>query len=448
MFRRPAEAAAAYDVLIIGAGPAGIALARRLAEDARWHIAVVESGDLEPDPAIAALAQIDATGDLPPSHFPLHAQRIFGGTSRVWAGWCAVLEERSFRAGLWPITHAELLPWWRQACAVLAVTEQVVDRPLHAFAGTDLVYKPFYISPALRFGERFRAELAGHPRIDVFLRTSCLQLETAGARVGRVLLRDSVGGGEPWSLSARQTVLACGGLGNPRLLALSGLGGPVNGQGFMEHPHIYRAGRIRVAADLVRRLGTDQPVIHAWQLSDEACLREDLPGFCVSFRTDDQMRLPLLGGLRSQHEATAVVRAETPWLAGNNLRLGSARDGLDQPRAEMSFQFDLRRHLQRCWSLLGRALLAAGAGRLGELGPEAGQLVGGGHCIGTTRMGRDAATAVVDAELAVHGLDNAHVLGSSVFPAAGVANPTLTIVALALRLAARLQRRMAEEVQQ
>jgi len=65
----------------------------------------------------------------------------------------------------------------------------------------------------------------------------------------------------------------------------------------------------------------------------------------------------------------------------------------------------------------------------------------GGHHIGTTRMGDDPASSVVDRDCKVHGLDNLYVGGSSVFPTSSQANPTLTVVALALRLADHLIRR-------
>lgn len=61
------------------------------------------------------------------------------------------------------------------------------------------------------------------------------------------------------------------------------------------------------------------------------------------------------------------------------------------------------------------------------------------HHMGTTRMGEDPANSVVDVQCQVHGIENLHIAGSSVFPSGGFANPTFTIVALALRLAARLK---------
>ncbi len=62
----------------------------------------------------------------------------------------------------------------------------------------------------------------------------------------------------------------------------------------------------------------------------------------------------------------------------------------------------------------------------------------GGHHIGTARMSADPRHGVVDAECRVHGIANLWIAGSAVFPTSGQANPTLTLVALALRLAARL----------
>ena len=65
------------------------------------------------------------------------------------------------------------------------------------------------------------------------------------------------------------------------------------------------------------------------------------------------------------------------------------------------------------------------------------------HHLGTTRMSADPKTGVVDANCQMHGVDNLYVTGSSVFPTAGHANPTLTIAAMSLRLADYLKTRAA-----
>jgi choline dehydrogenase-like flavoprotein len=68
-----------------------------------------------------------------------------------------------------------------------------------------------------------------------------------------------------------------------------------------------------------------------------------------------------------------------------------------------------------------------------------------GHHIGTTRMARSAEKGVVDENGRVHGSRNLYVAGSSVFPTGGHANPTLTIVAMALRLGDHLAQQFAQQ---
>jgi choline dehydrogenase-like flavoprotein len=109
-----------------------------------------------------------------------------------------------------------------------------------------------------------------------------------------------------------------------------------------------------------------------------------------------------------------------------------------------------RRSLTRAHELLDQSLRSAGLGRLeldqwpaGEWHPSLG---GACHHMGTTRMHRDPARGVVDEHCRVHGVANLYVAGSSVFPAAGYANPVLTIVALALRLADRLHGLLAADL--
>lgn len=63
----------------------------------------------------------------------------------------------------------------------------------------------------------------------------------------------------------------------------------------------------------------------------------------------------------------------------------------------------------------------------------------GGHHIGTARMGGDPASSVVDADCRVHEVRNLYIASAAVFPTSSQANPTLTIVALALRLADHLK---------
>jgi choline dehydrogenase-like flavoprotein len=66
----------------------------------------------------------------------------------------------------------------------------------------------------------------------------------------------------------------------------------------------------------------------------------------------------------------------------------------------------------------------------------------GWHHQGTTRMSEDPKKGVVDANCKVHGIDNLFVAGSSCFPNGGAVNPTLSIVALSIRLADHIKMKM------
>jgi len=64
------------------------------------------------------------------------------------------------------------------------------------------------------------------------------------------------------------------------------------------------------------------------------------------------------------------------------------------------------------------------------------------HHIGTARMGLSPETGVVDTNLKVHTISNLYIASSAVFPTGGHSNPTLTLLALAIRLADNLKERI------
>ncbi len=94
---------------------------------------------------------------------------------------------------------------------------------------------------------------------------------------------------------------------------------------------------------------------------------------------------------------------------------------------------------------LNSILQKTGAGQLSffdELSQWRANTETGKHPSGTTRMHDDPMQGVVNKNCQVHGLENLFITGSSVFPTVGYANPALTIVALAVRLAEYLQQRI------
>jgi len=138
--------------------------------------------------------------------------------------------------------------------------------------------------------------------------------------------------------------------------------------------------------------------------------------------------------------------------------LGDETDELGQRRLVMDWRLTEADHhcIRETLVLVAREIGASGLGRMqiavGEnddawTTPDALQgnvtPTGSFHHMGTTRMHNSPREGVVDPDLKIHGLKNIYVLGSSVFPTCGWANPTLTIVALSVRLADHLKTRMA-----
>ena len=137
---------------------------------------------------------------------------------------------------------------------------------------------------------------------------------------------------------------------------------------------------------------------------------------------------------------------EAESLPTNRISLSRERDTLGRPLPSIEWRLsDLDvKSMRRGFHLLDGELRRAGLGHLVLRFPDEPEhwdraAFGGKHHMGTTRMHRSPDRGVVDADSKVHGMENLFIAGSSVFPTAGFANPTLTIVALSSRLGLHLR---------
>jgi choline dehydrogenase-like flavoprotein len=127
----------------------------------------------------------------------------------------------------------------------------------------------------------------------------------------------------------------------------------------------------------------------------------------------------------------------------NRVTLMRERDASTMPRIHVRHvvSADDRRSIAASLALVQGEVARTGVGTL-ELPPaeelDAVPLPDGTHQMGLTRMSDSPRSGVVDRECRVHGVDNLYLAGSSVFPVGGCEGPTLTIVALAARLARTL----------
>jgi choline dehydrogenase-like flavoprotein len=129
----------------------------------------------------------------------------------------------------------------------------------------------------------------------------------------------------------------------------------------------------------------------------------------------------------------------------NRLDLSDRTDRFGVPQLRIDWRIDsrekeslcrLHRLIQQKLALQNAGSLESALDSLADAWPVAGD---SGHHLGTTRMHHSPKCGVTDPDGRVHSVRNLYVSGSSVFPTSGHANPTLTIVALAIRLAEHLK---------
>lgn len=158
---------------------------------------------------------------------------------------------------------------------------------------------------------------------------------------------------------------------------------------------------------------------------------------------------PSYAGENSTDAANVFVQSEQAPNPASRITLNTELDALDVPKliADIRVLPIDKKTLRVTGELLGRELGLRGGGRiqltdwlLDDSVIWERQMWGGCHHMGGTRMAAAPTQGVVDANCRLHGVNNTYVASSSVFPTGGYANPTITIVALALRLADHLTR--------
>jgi len=182
-------------------------------------------------------------------------------------------------------------------------------------------------------------------------------------------------------------------------------------------------------------------------LSDFPSAATYLPSFIYK-RFFSQMRLPGFFVLNPNRRYGLAYHQEQVPDPSSRVWLNGDVDSLGVPRLSIHLKFDRRNAeaLVRSHRLLQEWLDRKKLGSLHYRYPQAElrdavqeQANHGRHQIGTARMGFDRRSAVVDRNLRTFDVPNLHVVSSAVMPTSGQAGPTLTVVALAARLAKHLQ---------
>jgi len=520
-FRQLSQTLFDADVCIIGAGPAGLAIARELA-DTHCRVLMIESGGSEPSSVTQDLDVVENVGVARQVDQTLVRARAFGGSSSVWNGRCGPLDPGDLAPrdwvplSGWPLTHAELAPYFARAAGQLGLAAVDYDTALDArqpytsplqLSGSDALRTYLWqfsvdehdSSVAMRCARNI--QLRDPANLTVLLHATVTELvpSVSGKHIESIEIRSLTG--RQAEVRARVIVLCAGGIETPRLLLASrrvmpnGIGNQhgLVGRHLMDHARcsvgqfrLPQAERLRPGFSLQRIDVEGRPryFLRGLALSDACQRREQLLG-CAGWiheneaADDPWTALKRLRGHKRLRDAATLLEqprltlqqlqrkfiARQPVLrklagvelvcdleqepgADSSITLSGASDALGMPRARIDWRISelqkhtlvrFAEHAVQAFGRIGQELSLAEHIRDHHL--DVAHLRDVAHPSGTTRMADSPSRGVVDSAGQVHGVERLYIAGTSVFPTQGHVNPTLSLVALALRVADQLKAR-------
>jgi choline dehydrogenase-like flavoprotein len=532
------------DLCIVGSGPAGLSIALEL-KDSGKKIVIVTGGDMQE----TAFNQDLNRGIIAPenSHEPLdeNRRRIVGGASTVWGGRCIPFDDIDFEKRSWvnnsgwPFNYNAIANHYARANKILeagqynydavkSFASQTQTQIINGLDDADIVStKLERWSTPTNFAKEYYGMLNGSPNITILLNTHVLKINTQDG-ASAVTSVTAVANKKQFTIHAKNYVLACGGIENPRLLLASknefypnGIGNnnDVVGRYYMGHINgIFAEVSPKNREQLLFNFEIDDESVYCrrrWWITQKAqqqhqignvifflqqstnqdghrdvlfstvyvakyilsvvkqksfskakqswgLQKKEIKEHLVNILKNGWKQLPTLFGVaikrfkkRRLPFVLPSVKSKTLGLyfqseqvptADSRVTLSNTEfDAFGLPRAVVQIKFsDIdKKTIIESHKIFIEKYLAANAGEVkcnfDELPNFIEQRINkynsAAHNLGTTRISTDPLLGVVDADCKVHGIDNLYIAGASVFPTGGHANPTLTIVALALKLA-------------
>lgn len=511
------------DVLIIGAGASGAAMAWSLAET-KMHIVCLEQGGLMNPLAYPSTGrdwEARSTSDFAtnpnvrglPTDYPINEDDSpikvanfngVGGGTVLYAGHFPRFHPSDFRTksldGVgddWPIDYNQLAPYYAENEKMTGVaglngdpaypsdnaprlpplplgdSGKVLAKGFNALgwhwwpSDTAIITEDYdgragcinlgACGAGCAQGAKGSADVTYWPhaqRAGVELRTRCRVREITVGDDGMATGARYVNAkGEEREIAAHVVVVACNGIGTPRLLlnskspqhpdGLANSSGLV-GKSLMVHSNHATWG---VMEEEIRwyKGPPSLAVCEHWNYQDEG--KDFLGGYSFMSQgplpTDFATALVTNEGVYGtrlrkwmahyNHMAGLKIVGETLPQEENRVELADEPDALGLPLPKVTFSYcdNDRRLFRHAQAFMGRMLEAAGAQNLYETESTA-------HLMGGCRMGDDPRTSVVGADGRSWDIDNLFVCDGSLFPTAGGVNPSMTIVANSLRIADRI----------
>jgi choline dehydrogenase-like flavoprotein len=508
---------------VVGAGIAGLVLARKLALSG-VDVVVLEAGGHsieESGQRLFAEAELKGQEHVGTTEGRF---RVFGGTSLRWGGQVLAMAEDG--AEVWPVGAEELRPFVAEAEELLEVGKlpfeageffEAIGQPLPAMldglSGVDARVSKWMAFPRRNLAPSLGKDLLERARVYLHAQVVELLLSPEGERVEAVMVRTPAG--KLVRFEADEVVLAAGTVETSRLMLASrsvtdeGVGNSNDrvGRNFHDHvtlpaatltgtararvvrelrPWVFFAGgvgdvrggtlhsvKLEASRELRERLGLNPILAHIAIVEPEgsgiAVVREMLTslqrGEFAKALTTHALKIPgamldgarLVLGAKLRHRRFisdgAVLKLQFNVAQDrpscSRIMLGSERDEMGMPEVVVDWRVSeqevgtMRRyaaHLREQFEAMGLTGVEWAAGMLDD-GALAG-LEDARHAMGGACMGTDPRTSVVNAEMRVHGVWNLSIASAAVFPDGSAQLPTLTMMALALRLADLLAGRL------
>lgn len=457
-----------YEFIVSGSGPASLSFILGLKKKTKKKILIIEAGNFEYDNLSQEQYEGTILNNCNLKELDISRIRAFGGTTMVWGGMCRPLDDHDFDK--WPINKYDLDPYLDKAYSFLNIQKPIrKDLKLDEYINQiDFQWS----EPTLRINEVYKDLLIKDKQIDVLIETAVIKLEGKNEIEYVQLYNQKTK--TYLKIKPKILVLGCGSVENSRILLVSQYFSNQNflnnidiGKYYLLHPHFVVAKSLINMKDLKKKFNLDyfnqnmfflsptKKLINERKIgniglraqinhysSDTKELIKDI--LCVAPNLADK-----LVSLIDKKVDCANLKFFSSWEAKPNEKnkVTLDFDHLDihnYPRVKVYANLfeDEKKSIRIFLENFGKYLIKEDLGRLAINEfyyddnfnwPEGGY--GGSHEMGGTRMGDNQYNSVVDNNLKVHGVKNLYILGSSVFPSAGHANPTLTICQLSYRLA-------------
>jgi choline dehydrogenase-like flavoprotein len=490
------------DICIIGAGAAGISMALEWM-NTPYKVILLEGGGFNYEPAMQDLYRGKETGQryYPLESARLH---YFGGTTGHWAGFCSVFEPIDFQKrdwvphSGWPIKREDLDPFYARAQKNLDLGpyeygydywfKQDPTKVSLPFDPEALYNKIWQFSTPTRFGQKYKDTIVNASNIHLYTYANVVDITANenASKIEKVTVKNLAG--KQHTVKAKYFVVACCSIQNARILLASnkqapkGLGNDNDNVGryFMEHLEIKSAemwfpdpdplklysiefGKTKWRAELgiTAKKQEERKILNGTASFSPLEAARHQPAFIDIWKSSDpKERAKAFGkfgeavdkaknkkGYASYQLFTRVEQAPNP---NSRISLDTETDALGMRRAMLHWELTpLEKHsIRGIYEIIGQEIGKTSKGRvrlmeyLRDVNDNSWpEFTGGGwHHMGTTRMGNDPKTSVVDPNCKVHGIANLFTAGASCYVTAAAPNPTLTLVALTLRLSDHLKK--------